>query len=1062
MHVTQSAIDSFRKVMLSMCALLLFSGAVWAQNIRVTGKVTDQTGAPIPGVTVLQENTQNVASTGIDGAYAINVPANSRLVFSLVGMTPLTVSVNNRSIVDVVMDEDNTMLDELVVTAMGIRKERKALGYAVQDIKADELMKNKNVNVINSLSGKIAGVSVNQAGGAAGAGSSIIIRGGTSLERDIQPLFVVDGIIYDNSTPIGGNSGFDGAQRVATTRSNRVMDINPEDIENMSVLKGASAAALYGSRAASGVVIITTKKGSSDGIVSVNFSSKYNVNWVNRLPEQQTTYMRGTYNQAGIWDDYTTQSWGKRFGASDKMYDNYGDFFQTANMFDNNVNISGGNKDGSFFISASRTDQGGVVPQTNYDKTTFRFNGEYKFGRLTVGANTAYSQANTLRTLTSAGLWDAGGNGTMTALYTWAKSEQMSHYLNEDGTRYRMFEGRQAASSDTENPYWILNRFKLTENTNRFNGGLNLGFKVADWFNILYRAGIDTYNMGDYTFTAPGSAIREQYQNGRLSDNDVVYQYLNSNLMLMFQKKVSDFDFNLLLGHSVEDTQVTTDRREGFFSAPPSIISYGDIPVANKKFETTFSQHRLVGVYGEFRAAYKSIAYLTVTGRNDWTSTLPLDNRSYFYPSVSGSFVFSELLNKNSVLSFGKIRASWAQVGKDTSPYATNTYLWPLKTFAVGNGTGNNWQRGNPYLKPEITQSSEIGLELRFFNGRLGFDYAYYDNKSINQIITPRLSQTTGYILLSTNAGDITNRGMELSVTGTPIAKKDFSWDVMLNLSGNRGKLQNLITGTSVLYVTDVQVGTAKAASFNGGSYMGISGSKWTRDNKGNIVVNADSGMPVSDNATTYEVGNRESTFIGGLSNTFRYKNLSFSVLLDFRVGGDIYNGTENIMTNAGMSLRSTDRESLSITGVVQTGTTTVDGVTVPVYSEPRTFEYKSGQMYNINGQQTSGDYLIRNYWNSYYATETANYIVNTNWLRLRSLSVSYSLPAKLLAKQKVLKDVTFNLQGNNLWLLTNYKGLDPENSVGGSGVVGSSSVGIDYAGVPSTAGMSFGISVRF
>ena len=1062
MHVTQSAIGGLRKVMLSMCALLLFSGAVWAQNIRVTGKVTDRTGAVVPGVTVLQENTQNVAASGADGSYTINVPANSRLIFSQIGLTTLTVSVNNRAVIDVVMDEDNTMLDELVVTAMGIRKERKALGYAVQDIKADELMKNKSVNVLNSLVGKIAGVNVTQSGGAAGAGATMIIRGGTSLERDNQPLFVIDGIIYDNSSVIGGNSGFDGAQRVATTVGNRIMDVNPEDIENMSLLKGPSAAALYGSRAANGVVLITTKKGSSDGVVSVNFSSKMSVNWVNRLPEQQDKYMRGYYNQAGIWDDFTPSSWGKPF-AGNRVYDNYGDFFETAHIYDNSINVSGGNKNGSFFVSASRYDQNGVVPKTGYDKTTFRFNGEQKYGRLTVGANAAYSEASTLKTLTSQGLWDAGGNGIMTALYTWARSEDMSYYLHEDGTKYRMFEGRQPLSADTDNPYWILNKNKLTDKTVRFTGSFNANFKVAEWFNIAYRAGVDRYNISDYTYTGPGGAVLEQFQNGRLSDSDRIYQYLNSNLMLMFNKKVSDFDFNLLLGHSIEDTKNQTNRRAGIFDTPPSVISYQNIPVANQKFEQIKSQNRLVGVYGEFRAAYKNIAYITVTGRNDWTSTLPLDNRSYFYPSVSGSLVFSELLNKNSVLSFGKIRASWAQVGKDTAPYVTNTYLWPLKTFAIGNGTGNNWQRGNPYLKPEITQSMEIGLELRFFNGRLGVDYAYYDNKSINQIITPRLSQTTGYILLSTNAGDITNKGMELSISGTPISKKDFSWDMMLNISGNRGKLQNLITGTSVLYVTDVQVGTAKAASFNGGNYMAISGSKWTRDSKGNVVVDADTGMPISDNATTYEVGNRESTFIGGLSNSFRYKNLSFSFLFDFRVGGDIYNGTDNIMTNAGMSLRSLDRESLTLTGVVQTGTETIDGKTVPVYSEPRTFEYKAGQMYNFKGQQTSGDYIIRNYWSdTYYGKETANYLVKTNWLRLRSLSINYSLPAKLLAKQKVLKDVSFNLTGTNLWLLTNYKGLDPENSVAGSGVTGSSSVGIDYAGVPSTAGVSFGINVKF
>ncbi len=1054
-----------RSVTMAFAVTALSVGTMWAQNISVTGTVTDKSGEPLPGVYVLIQGTTTGVSTEMNGKYTITAPANGTLVFTSMGMKDLVLPINNRAMIDVVMEEDAVQLGDVVVTAMGIKKERKALGYSVQELKSDEILKNKSSNVINSLSGKVAGVNITQSGGSAGAGSTIIIRGGTSLERDNQPLFVVDGIIYDNSTPIGGDSGFDGATRTASTNSNRVMDINPEDIENMSILKGPAAAALYGSRAAAGVVIITTKKG-QEGNVQVNFSTKFTSNWINRYPEQQDRYVRGYYNNEGRFDDYSTQSWGHAIESGQKLYNNIEDFFQNGSVWDNSLSISGGNKNGSFYLSASRYDQTGIVPTTGFDKTTFRFNGEQKFGRLTVGANVAYSISGTDKTLTSAGLYNSGGTGAMVSVYRWARSDDMTHYLNEDGSKYRMFEGRQELADDVENPYWILYKDRLYDKTNRFTGSVNANFKVAEWFDITYRLGYDNYDTYNYSFIAPGSAVKETYQNGKLSDSDYKYEYITSNLMMNFHKTFGDWDLNLLLGQSVEDTKSRTDRRNGYNFITEGVSSFENIATADKVFQSTHSRKRLMGLYGEFRVAYKNIAYLTVTGRNDWSSTLPKENRSYFYPSVSGSFVFTELLPKSDVLSFGKIRASWAKVGKDTDPYVTSTSTWAPREFLGGIGTGNSWERGNVYLKPERTRSYELGLEMRFFNGRLGLDYTYYDNKSIDQIVVPRLSQTTGYILLSTNVGSVRNRGMELALTGTPIAKRNFTWDMTLNLAGNRGRVSDLLTGQDVLYVTDVQVGNAKAASFNTlydengkmtqkGLFMGISGSRWDRDEQGRVIVDATTGMPKSDGVTTYEIGNREPTFTGGFNNSLQYKNWNLSFLFDFRVGGDIYNGTDYFMTVNGMSKRSMDRESITIDGVVNTGTSDA-----PVY-EPKTTTYKAGEMYNINGAVQSGESLIRSYYNSYLANETAAYITKTNWLRLRSLSLSYDFK-NLIKGQNILKGLTVTASGTNLWLWTNYKGMDPETSAAGSGVVGSSSTGIDYCGVPATAGFSLGINLTF
>ncbi|WP_343555844.1 SusC/RagA family TonB-linked outer membrane protein [Sphingobacterium sp.] len=1050
------------KKILLFCSGVMLSTSLWAQTKTVTGKVTNASdGGTMANVTVSIKGKSISTQTKPDGSFTINAEPGDILIFRAVGSQERQQLVGANATINVVLSGSEEALEEVVVTAMGIKKEKRALGYAVQDIKSDELMKNKTANVVNSLAGKIAGVNVTQSSGAAGAGAQIILRGGTSLERDNQPLFVVDGIIYDNSTPIGGNSGFDGMQATSTSNSNRVMDINPEDIENVSVLKGPAAAALYGSRAAAGAVVITTKRG-SEGRVEIGFSSRFSANWANRLPEQQGKYKRGYYNSAGTLDSYTTQSWGEEFKSGDKVYDNVGDFFRTATVFDNTVNVTGGNKNGSFYLSGSRFDQQGIIPETGYGKTAFRFNGDQKFGKLSVGANVAYTLANTDKTLTSAGLYGSGGAGAISSVYGWSRSDDMKKYLNDDGTKYRMFEGLQELQDDVENPYWTINKNKLTDNTERITGSINANMNIFDWWNVSYRVGMDSYLTKNSTLIAENGAVKQLWQNGMMSENDLKFNYWSSNLMSNFNKKVGDFDLGAMVGYFAEETKVNTNRRMGYDFVVNNFYSFGNIDKANKLFDEVTSKKRLYGLYGELRASYKNFLFLNVTGRNDWTSTLPVANQSYFYPSVGGSFVFTELLKDKGPdwLSFGKLRASWARVGKDATPYATNTYLWtPRESLGGIIATGNSWTKGNPNLKPETTGSFEVGAELRFLNGRLGVDYAYYTNNSYNQILSPRLGQSVGYIFVSVNAGDIYNKGMELSLTGKPIKRENFEWDVTLNMSRNKGTVDNLISGVDILYVTDVQVGNAKAASFNGGSFMGISGSKYARTPDGKLILDANTGMPTSDNATTYNIGNREPKLIGGLNNSLTYKNFNLSFLLDYRIGGDIYNGTDYAMTLNGLSMRTLERDELTLSGVVNTGT-----AAAPVY-EDKTFTFNANESYLVSGAQTSGKKIIQDYWGVHYIKESANFMTKTNWLRLRTVSVSYDFGNSLLKKSnvsKVIKGLTATLTGTNLWLLTNYKGLDPEASAAGSGVTGSSSVGIDYNGVPSTAGVTFGVNLKF
>ena len=1028
-----------------------------AQTMKATGVITDASGEPLIGATVMLKGTKRGVTTDVNGHFSIDAPNGSTLIVSYVGMVTREIKVGGKP-VNVTLEGGNA-LDEVVVTALGIKREKKSLGYAVDDINAEELMKNKNTNAINSLAGKIAGVSITQSSGSAGAGSQIILRGGTSLERDNQPLFVVDGVIYDNSTSSIGNSAYDGMLANATSNSNRIMDINPEDIENMSVLKGPAAAALYGSRAAAGVVLITTKQG-KEGAVEVNLNAKYTTSWVHKLPEQQKTYARGYYtsdeNGNAVLQDYTTQSWGAKISETGgQWYDNVGNFFENSGAWDTNLSIAGGNKNGKFFLSGSFYDQDGIIPTTGFTKTTFRFNGEQKWKMLTFGANVAYSQSRTDKTLTSAGLYGSSGNGSMTALYNFAGSDDMRHYLNEDGSKYRMFADRQNLEDDIENPYWMLDNYKMKDNTERFTGNFSVKADIFDWWWVSYRMGIDSYTTENSNRIGEGAAVKALWQNGMLSENSLRYQYLSTNLISNMNKQFGDFNVNLMLGTSTDYTKSTTNYRWGWGFEIPGFYSFGNIKDANKKFAQAHSRKRLLGVFGEVRADWKNTVFLTVTGRNDWSSTLPVENRSYFYPSVSGAIAFTELIqDRPEWLSFGKIRASWARVGKDASPYATSTYLNSVATM-LGDmtGYGTSWTRGNPILKPETTESTEVGLEMRFFNNRLHFDYAFYTNNTYDQIITPRGPQSTGYIFCSQNMGDVYNKGMELTIGGTPVKTRDFSWESSINVYGNRGTVKHLPDGTKYLYVTDVQVGNVQAASYNDGPFMALSGGEWLRNENGDLVLDKNF-MPqgAQSNSTQILVGNREPKFQGGWNNTLTYKGFTFNMLWEFRVGGAVFNGTEYAMTMSGMSKLTEGRDRLEITGVQASG----DG-----YTPVETHVFEADGVYNFNGTKISGKELIKNYYTSYYYRESRNFITDVNSLRLRTISLSYELPKNVLAKTKCIKRASVSATANNLLLFSNYHG-DPEVAVSGSGITGSSSVGIDYCGVPSTASFSFGVNLTF
>ena len=1049
-----------RKFVTALLVLLFlqFSQTALAQEQTITGTVLSEDNTPIDGASVLIKGKTSGTQTRTGGKFTITASPGDVLTISAVGFKNREIKVGNSSTISTTLERKEGELGEVVVTALGIKKEQRSLGYSVTQLDAKELMKNKNTNVINSLAGKVPGVNITQFSGSAGAGASITLRGGTSTSegRQNQPLFVVDGIIYDNSTTVTGNTGTDGLSRSNTTYSDRVMDINPEDIESLSVLKGAAAAALYGSRAADGVVLITTKQG-QEGRTTVNFNRKISTSWADKLPQIQTEFGPGSYSSNGVLStDGVYNSWGPKIPADSTIYDNIGNFFRHGTIYDNNVNVSGGSKNGSFFLSGSNFKQTGIVPGTDYDKTTFRFNGDQKYGRLTLNANVAYSVANTDRTLTTSGLYGSGV-GSMQALYGWPTTYNIKNYINPDGSQHRIYAGTLALEDDIDNPYWIINEDKLTSKTNRFTGGLNGNFKITNWWDITGRVGYDQYTTNDYTYIAPGSALAPLYQNGRLSKDMVNYTYITTTVMTNFHKSIGNFDTHLLLGTTSEDFNTVNQNLWGYTFSTPGTISFNNMENTNKFFTDATTRRRLVGAYGEVGVSYKDLVYLTATGRNDWSSTLPIANRSYFYPSVSGSFIFSQLLHPSNILTYGKLRASWARVGKDANPYATNTYENPPITIGSYIGVGNQYYSGNPDLIPEIQSSWEVGGAFRFLNDRIGLDYTYYHNETKNQIGQPRLAQSGGFIFSTLNSGSVINNGMEIALTGKVLSQRDFSWNATLNFSYNKGRLGAFIPGVSYFYPTDAQFGTIKAASIpNGGYFAGMTGQSYLHavDANGKAIPNGAYQIDIKTglykiNPAVLVVGNREPDFIGGFQNTFRYKAFTLSFLLDIRIGGDVFNGTESALVLNGLSKKTllNDRQSVTLKGVSSgTGADT-------------TVTYNANQSYTIGSTTYSGTNLIQQYWSN-YAANSYNFITSVNWLKLRSLSLTYDFD-RMLKNQKIIKGLSATVVGTNLFTWTNYKGMDPEVSAAG-GTGGSGSTGIDYLGVPAVASFTFGVNLKF
>ena len=1019
-------------------ALLFCSSLAMAQQIDVSGLVSsDGDNLPLPGVNVSIKGTTTGTQTNASGQYRLRAAAaNAVLVFSYIGYVNQEIALGGQTSINVSLKQDDRQLDEVVVTALGITRAKKDLGYATQGVNSAEISQNRQVNVVNALQGKVAGVTISSTGGAPGQGARILIRGINSLDvsRDNQPLFVIDGILIDNSTSIQGSGA--GSRGL----SNRAADINPDDIETINILKGGAATALYGLRGANGVVVITTKSGKS-GAYRTNFSSTFGIENVNKFPETQDKY---TIGFAGVYDPLSFwPSWGPTVADArkidpthpEKLYNPFKEAYDTGRQYQNSLSFAGGSDRLTFLTSIGHLRHEGVIPFTNFNRLSVRLNTNAKI-------SDNFSIGSTLNFINSGGdRYNADRYNE--SLSYWSPRYDIRDYLKDDGTM---------KTYGNNNPIYGALTNKLRDNVNRLIGGLNFLYSPTKWLTLSYRAGLDTY-ADNRLRTAPGP-------NGlagerTLEDNSLgfVYQYnssfraITSTFTASANKKFgANLNTTLRLGHDLYDRQVREFGAEG---NELTVFDYFDLRNARTITPSQSSEeYRLQGIFGELTLDWKDYLFLTLTGRNDRTSSLLAPNNSFFYPSASLSYIFSQQFKLPEAISMGKFRASYAQIGKDASPYSTITGYSSSDQLPPGlTGFTRGSLLGDPALKPEFTDTFEAGLEMGFLNNRLGLDFTYYNSLSQDQIIAVDVSSGTGYRRAAINSGSMRNRGIELILRATPIRTGKFNWDVNLNFSANRNQIISLREGlTEVNYAS--QFGYANSTVtmrlVPGYAYGNLYGRSYTRyyanaadataspvlDRSLPIVIGAN-GFPAT-NATQKILGNSQPDWIGGLNNTLRYGNFTFSALFDARVGQERYNQLGNYFSAFGIAKYTEDRNDTKVfEGVLANGTPNAKPVWLGQGVGPDGVNYGIGFYRNV------------------HRGVSENFVEDASWYRLRSASLSYSLPNSLL-KKAFIKNLSVSVTGNNLALWTKYTGYDPETSSTNAGSNVDGFTGFTYPAVRS------------
>ena len=1006
-----------------------------AQQRTVTGKVTSEQGTPLNGVSVSVKGTATVASTNNQGDYSIAADAGQTLQFRLIGTALVERLVATEDVINVQLRRVALDLDAVVVTALGETAQQRSLGTAQQSVRGTEIADTKRENFFNALSGRVAGVDVTSTSGVPGASSSIVIRGVSSISSSNQPLIIVDGLPIDNRTV---NTGILASDKSSTTAfsnrgvdfTNRAADLNSEDIETLTVLKGPEAAALYGIDAANGAIVIKTKRGRSGG--GMQYSSSV------RLERTQANYqLQHVYGPSGLVTTGVINSFqyfGAPYAPGTQFFDNIDGFLRTSVSQQHNLAFSGATADNTinYRLSTALDKQEGVVPSSGYDRINVTGASQARINNwLNTDLSMIYTYANNDQVY-------KGDLGPLMGLMLWPQTDDARNYLTPAGTRRRLTAG--AASAELDNPYFNVNKNKINSKTNRLIANVGLLVTPFSWGSIKTNLGTDSYTNQNLLLRNPESAAGFS-SNGLLDQADVISRNLTALTVLNVNSHAITNSISLsgLVGHQVSDQKSTSDAQTGIGFLDPNFVSMNN--TSTRSTLNTIEQRRLVSVFGQAVVNYKDYWYLTLTGRNDWTSTIPTARNSFFYPSVSTSFIFSDAFPGLRRFVTGKLRLGYAAVGKDARPYAYRPTL-QFKTTSFG-GYGYDFWGPNLALKPEFKRSVEGGVELSFFNGRLGLDATAYRATTKDQIINDiRGSYGTGFILFNLNGAATRSRGLELTVRGTPISRPSFSWDMTVNWAASGSIVTHLPNAIPESYVSDTWLyGNVRNGTQVGLSTMSLTGFYYLRNNQGQLLIDPASGLPIRSNAVSanfIDAGyDRQPDFTMGVANTLRHKRWSLDFLLDIRKGGDIFNATEHYLTVRGLSTETLDRDQPRI----------VQGV------------LRDGRE-NSSNPTPNNIVIVPSVQTGFYTNMSEELFIekDINWLRLRDVTIRYEMPGRLLGA----RNASVYLTGTDLFIITNYTGLDPIVNGNTAAVGGSGAVGIDFGNFPMPRGVNFGVSVGF
>lgn len=1087
-----------RKHHLVLFGILLLFQTAFSQNLQLSGKVINEKGEPVPGVSIQNKATGKGTITGVEGEFTLSASQGSTLIVSSVGYVSKEVKVGATTSLTITLAEQGQNLTEVVVTALGIRREKKSLSSAVSEIKSDQLVQKSEPDILRSLNGKVPGVNIIAGGGAPGQSTKINIRGITSFSASNQPIIVVDGIPFDNS--VNASAGLDQN----TVFSNRLYDIDPNNIESITVLKGANAAALYGSGAQNGAIIITTKTGSKSNNkgLEITYNSSYSFEKVSNIPEYQNLYGQGSnqnYNGGfiGNWgapfgfqrdninkqlgyDRYTPQnapdsvphplvttSYGlprypsvfPQFVGTKVAYQPYdivGGFFEAGHVIENSVNVNSSSGKTGLNTGLSRMTNQGILPNSRASRTSFNFGGNSVLANgLSVSGSINYVQTFQESPQSGASFFaDYGPGEGGGSIY--ARLFYLPRNFNLNGYPFETPDGRNVFYRALDNPRWIAKYNLFNSTVDRAFGVLSFSYDPVKWLNLTARGGINTYTDHQTNFIRPGGVTVAE---GRYWEADFQNQTFNFTYLATIKKTITnDLDFRLTIGTDFIQRYNRFSRNTGLGIIDPTLKTLRNTQSVLNNFDG-YEINKKIGALGDMQLSYKNFLFLNVTGRNDWTSTLPQGKNSYFFPSAGIGFVFSEALGlSNSVLNYGKLRFSAVKVAREPNAYqlATTYSINPQGGAYTTNGGGlfdyaslSN-QLKNANLRPEITKEFEAGVELQFLKNRIGVDLTVYKKKSTDQIISVSSPASTGFTTRVVNAGEIENKGIELGLTVIPFKTKNFTWTTNFNFNLLRSKV--LDAGpTGEIFLGGSGFSSLGTIIRTGQPFGMIYGSKYARDSAtGAVLIDEAEGRPIPLPQSEI-IGNPAPDFTLAINNNLKFKGFTLGFLIDWRQGGDMYS-----VTAASLLLRGQLNNKY---GVDREGIRIIPGV----YGDPRTYKAilddKGKPIVNTTGV-SAFDYHFSNGYGAYGADETNVYDVTA--IRLREVSLGYELPKSLL-KKTFFGTARLSVTGRNLWFkapnMLEALNFDPEVLSSNS----SSNVqGFDFGASPSTKRYGINLSVTF